>query len=165
MEEDRDEAGGGTVYWRTKGASHIAPWLPLGFGFKLPFSRHYILIGHVPLERFRKRARQRPDDGTAHLVLGSQLLARSPARPEAAREAVDALLTALRRLPAEVESNPDAAHWLPIAHFLMGDALNVLGRRAEAREHWQKAAALAPVPSRYGIADGARARLEENPDG
>ena len=97
--------------------------------------------------------------------LGAQLLSQVPLGRDHAQEAARALRRSLELMPEDDEIGADRAQWAAMVHKFLGDALNVLGQRLEARTHWSRAVALDPVRPPYGIAGEAERMLEQYPEG
>jgi len=146
------------------GIVRVAPSLPFALTFRFPFTRHYVQLGKDSLSRLRKQVRRNPDDPAAHITLAAHLMSESQVLPNHAEEAVEELRTALRLLPADDAVDEENAQQNAMVHKFLGDALIVLGQRAEARKHWQSTVALDPVRPPYGFSGPAQEALDQHPE-
>ncbi len=143
----------------------LAPSLPFQISLPLPFSRHRLQIGKDSLRRLRRRTRLRPEDADARVTLAAHLLSENPVLPVHAEEAAQQLQAALGLMPPD-EQLGDLAHpaqGKAMAHAFLGDALVLLGRRSEARRHWERAVALDPVAPPHGFSGPAQEMLNKYP--
>ena len=140
----------------------LAPSLPFRVSFPVPFSRHRIQIGKDSLERLRWRTRLSPEDADAHITLAAHLISEEPVLPVHAEEAARHLQTALGLMPPD-EDLGDKAQTKAMTHSFLGDALLVLGKRSEARHHWERTVALDPVTPPHGFSGPAQERLDKYP--
>ena len=136
--------------------------LPVQIGFRVPFSQTHIHIGRDSFGRLRKRTRLHPEDADAHVTLAAHLLSEKPLLAVHAEEAAEQLYAALGLMPSDEEIG-DKVQWKAMTHKFLGDALIVLGRRAEARDHWTRAVVLDPARPPYGFSGPALEMLNEYP--
>ena len=143
----------------------LAPIIPFQISLSLPFSRHRIQLGKDSLGRLRKRTRLSPDDAVAHITLAAHLLSKNPVLSVHAEEAAQQLQIALGLMPPD-EGIGDQAHLVQgkaMTHKFLGDAFHILGRRSEARHHWERAVALDPVAPPHGFSGPAQEMLNKHP--
>ena len=156
---DGDEDASGTCSFSIL---QLAPNIPFGISFQIPFSRNRVSIGKDSLGRLRKRSRLDPGNPDAHITLAAHLLSEEPVLPASATEAAGHLQVALALMPPHDELG-DESQWKAMIHKFLGDALNILGERTEARHHWERAISLDPVSPPHGIAGEAQKMLNKYP--
>jgi len=163
-EEEQEEKGGDGEEIHSFAIFTIARRLPFQIALRIPFTKHYLNIGHHTLETLRKRVQRNPKDADARITLAAHLLSQDPMTVEHAEEAARELIVSLTLLPTKADHENYEPQTYAMVHLFLGNALLKMGNLSEAREHWQQTIELDPVRPPWGLSGEATELLRKHPE-
>ncbi len=139
-------------------------WLPFKVKFRMPRFPIWIGFGGRSISHCRRCVRRRGTDPYARAELADALLSRYPVTQGQLMEAAQELTVALALFQAEAACNSPRQGPIAATCLQLGDVLNMLGHRTQARVYWRLVIEIAPLEEPLGISNCAREQLANNPD-